>query len=578
MEYLFLLDQLFDIATTPISVYNSNDQCVLELATPNKLIKTQEFRQKINAKLLSQNPLCFTKVAEEPIVDYPEVAAILLPDDNIVYIEATANLSIDLRRALNCAIEIIYWSLVRIINKNTSLNRLVELFKTKNAQDNSKDVNFLSLDNVSQKLLKSKLQQDKLFPDQKLGRDLTLNKSKANNSEFIPALSRLLPEYQSTPQIEPNSCSKEEHVQEATSLKDTSFNLYNPDTINNLKSCLTPALIQYICNAEYSDWFQHSYYLDQELVWNNSETLVPIESNNQKQGLNLEIEHNPNLPQKHNQPTIFAEQDYDDFVEGKSENSEDFDGKYNEQYLEKIKAKFKHDYSNVEKQHNSYAYELSIFEAVQVGDVERALRAFDRPEKKNVGRMGSTSLQHYKTMVVVEATLASRAVIRGGMPVEKAFSLADHWLFECELCNDPVRLEEMVREIVIFFSIQQKIHLAGTKFTKNKTVLNAIEFIERHIFDDLKVKVIAEQLGISPDHLQRLFKQELGVNVSDMIMEKKIKNAQDLICNTDLKFTEISTLLNFCSPSYFNQCFKKITHISPREYKKNSTILQRLKS
>lgn len=87
MEYLFLLDQLFDIATTPISVYNSNDQCVLELATPNKLIKTQEFRQKINAKLLSQNPLCFTKVAEEPIVDYPEVAAILLPDDNIVYIE-----------------------------------------------------------------------------------------------------------------------------------------------------------------------------------------------------------------------------------------------------------------------------------------------------------------------------------------------------------------------------------------------------------------------------------------------------------------------------------------------------------
>lgn len=550
MDYLFLLNKLFEIAQTPICIYDSQEQCVLELARTNKLLKNLEFRQKIKTKLQSNNPLIFAKFLPEPLDERLEVAAILLPDGNIVYIEATSDLSIELRQVLNCVIEIIYWSLFRLVNQNIWGNQLGSLAK--------------NISNPNSTIC-SKIH---------VNPDFTVNLLTSNYPSLVKSPSVLEP-----------SLAFNVKTQEETAIKSPIGYQYEPmaTPINNVplsefKSALN-YLLPYIKK-------ETSFNFEQDIKQNPLATLhFPEQMNAQFSGEldphfsiedGSEFQTYDNLSKKEQPYVKITEKNSQDIMS--LEQLGCFESKYDEQYLEQIKAKFKHNYTQMPEPHNSYSYALSIFDAVQVGDVERALRAFDHPAKHQVGRMGSTSLQHFKTMVIIVTTLAARAVIKGSMPADKAFSLAEHWFFECELCNDPSRLEEMLREIVIFFAISQKIHLFNSNSTKNKIVLEAIDYIERHIFDDLKVKTIAKVLGVSSDHLQRLFKQELKVNISDKILEQKIKSAQDLICNTNLKFTEIATLLNFCSSSYFDKCFKKITNQTPTEYKKRRTILHQLKS
>ncbi|KFF23660.1 helix-turn-helix domain-containing protein [Chryseobacterium vrystaatense] len=102
-------------------------------------------------------------------------------------------------------------------------------------------------------------------------------------------------------------------------------------------------------------------------------------------------------------------------------------------------------------------------------------------------------------------------------------------------------------------------------------------FLEKHIDDVLSGTVpefmelneIAGQLAVSHKHLTDTVKKEKGQHPCHFYDEKIINEAKIRIANSDQSIAEIARVFTY-DPSNFSKFFKKITGITPGEFRKNS--------
>ena len=84
-------------------------------------------------------------------------------------------------------------------------------------------------------------------------------------------------------------------------------------------------------------------------------------------------------------------------------------------------------------------------------------------------------------------------------------------------------------------------------------------------------KQYAELLYITPNHLNALCNDFLGVSAGTLIRDRVILEAKRLLINLDLMVAEIADRLNFSDQSYFIKFFKKYEGITPEKFRKLNT-------
>jgi AraC family transcriptional activator of pobA len=80
----------------------------------------------------------------------------------------------------------------------------------------------------------------------------------------------------------------------------------------------------------------------------------------------------------------------------------------------------------------------------------------------------------------------------------------------------------------------------------------------------------AEQLALTQNHLNDTIKLVTGKTPGEIIRERTLKEAIQLLNDTSLSISEIAFLLQFEDPSYFARFFRKYTGISPKEQRKQT--------
>lgn len=78
---------------------------------------------------------------------------------------------------------------------------------------------------------------------------------------------------------------------------------------------------------------------------------------------------------------------------------------------------------------------------------------------------------------------------------------------------------------------------------------------------------IAERLFTTKKYLSALMKKETGRSAVKYITQIKIERAKKLIRDSGMRVGEISEMLGFADSDYFSKVFKKMTGLSPREYR-----------
>ena len=99
----------------------------------------------------------------------------------------------------------------------------------------------------------------------------------------------------------------------------------------------------------------------------------------------------------------------------------------------------------------------------------------------------------------------------------------------------------------------------------SKPVAQCIDYIYAHISARITVEDLAVYTNLSASYLSRLFKQNLGVSISDYIREKKkSKKAQNLLRFSDFTYIQIANYLSFSSQSHFIQTFQHFVGMTPK--------------
>lgn len=97
-------------------------------------------------------------------------------------------------------------------------------------------------------------------------------------------------------------------------------------------------------------------------------------------------------------------------------------------------------------------------------------------------------------------------------------------------------------------------------------------YIASNYAKDLSLDTLASQVFLSPCYLSRLFKREVGENLSNYVQNVRIEHAKTLLRTTNLKTYQVAERVGFGDPVYFSRIFKKITKIKPKDYREKDKI------
>lgn len=107
-----------------------------------------------------------------------------------------------------------------------------------------------------------------------------------------------------------------------------------------------------------------------------------------------------------------------------------------------------------------------------------------------------------------------------------------------------------------------------TTYEPNKDLIErAKDLITNNYNKSYQTKNIAQMLGVSNNHLARLFKQYYGRTISEYVIELRLQEATRLLTHTDTEITKVALESGFQSMSNFYRIFKKRTGLTPKEYR-----------
>jgi len=100
--------------------------------------------------------------------------------------------------------------------------------------------------------------------------------------------------------------------------------------------------------------------------------------------------------------------------------------------------------------------------------------------------------------------------------------------------------------------VSYTLHKLGNEFRKKITIKN-----------------IAQELGVSPSYLSRIFKEEVGITPHDFLLSKRIERARRLLSDTNLDIYLIAIESGFSSQSHLTRYFSKQVGLPPSKYRKH---------
>ena len=107
---------------------------------------------------------------------------------------------------------------------------------------------------------------------------------------------------------------------------------------------------------------------------------------------------------------------------------------------------------------------------------------------------------------------------------------------------------------------------AGTPaVVQERRLLRVMQSIESRL--PHSVRELAEQVRLSPAHLQRLFQQETGIHISDMLRERRLTLAANLLTSTNMGVKEVAYEVGYGHHSSFVRAFERRFGQSPKRYR-----------
>jgi len=109
---------------------------------------------------------------------------------------------------------------------------------------------------------------------------------------------------------------------------------------------------------------------------------------------------------------------------------------------------------------------------------------------------------------------------------------------------------------------------AGIQHQRKQLLDNVIEYMKANYAEELKIDDLAAMAFLSPNYFCTLFKNCVGMTVLEYIQKLRVEQACNLLRETEMKVLDIAGHVGYADIKFFNQVFKRITGMTPSQYRR----------
>lgn len=106
--------------------------------------------------------------------------------------------------------------------------------------------------------------------------------------------------------------------------------------------------------------------------------------------------------------------------------------------------------------------------------------------------------------------------------------------------------------------------------SENESLLikKAVRFVNENMGVPCRLSEVARVLKVSPEHLSRMFHQEMNMTFTDYVKIVKVDYSINLLKKTDMRINEVARSVGYENEKYFHNIFKDAIGVTPNQYRK----------
>ncbi|WP_187274270.1 response regulator [Paenibacillus sp. N3.4] len=108
----------------------------------------------------------------------------------------------------------------------------------------------------------------------------------------------------------------------------------------------------------------------------------------------------------------------------------------------------------------------------------------------------------------------------------------------------------------------------------SQTVVEKVmHYIDIHLHQDISREEIAQHVYLNADYLNRIFKKETALSLSEYVLKQRIRKAKELLLKTEMPVGSVATSVGFSNLPYFSKMFKRETQMSPQDFRHSRQVV-----
>jgi two-component system response regulator YesN len=182
--------------------------------------------------------------------------------------------------------------------------------------------------------------------------------------------------------------------------------------------------------------------------------------------------------------------------------------------------------------------------------------------------LGETALTSYliKNYIFVDVVLATVKLVN---ELEGDIDQVVPELNSIETTLASIKTVEQLREqVYLILSSTLAFRDRHTSSHYMGTLQQAKDYIDHHYMEpELSLNEVAGHVNLSPSHFSVVFSKEACQTFKEYLTEIRIQKAKELLRTTALRSADIAYQVGYSDPHYFSHVFRKVTGLSPNEFR-----------
>lgn len=127
--------------------------------------------------------------------------------------------------------------------------------------------------------------------------------------------------------------------------------------------------------------------------------------------------------------------------------------------------------------------------------------------------------------------------------------------------------------LLLLYLIRNKenIIVKGTNIT-NPSIDRLIRYVNQNYASPITLKEVSQTLHLTPNYISKLFVDNTGMGFKEYLTGVRIKNARDMLENTDKPIATVANDCGFTDSNYFSSAFKNVIGVPPKKYRQSKKL------